>query len=403
MREAWRWFGKADSVTLDTIRQTGATDVVCSLYHVSAGERWPEHEVASLKATIESTRNDVPSLRWRVVESLPVHEDIKLGKGNRDKYIERWIETIACLARHEIEVICYNFMPVIDWTRTDLSYRLPSGAYALRFDQRACAVFDLHILKRSTAAADYPVREVKQARRDFARMTEVEVATLARNVIAGLPGRSTNSYDLASFRDALEPYKSIDRQTLEENLAYFISRVAPHAERLGIRLAIHPDDPPWSLFGLPRVVCSAQDIERIMESCPSHSNGLAFCAGTLGSHVDNDVPEIATRFGERIYFAHLRNVRSDADEPRSFIESGHLDGDIDLIRVIEILLRQERKAEEQCGERRHKYIRPDHGLEMMDDVGKSNKPGYSAIGRLKGLAEVRGVIRTIETLTLAGR
>lgn len=401
MREAWRWFGEADPVTLNDIRQAGATDVVCALYHIAPGEPWPEHEIRALKDRIESAPSGTAPLRWRVVESLPVHEHIKLGRPDRDEFIDIWIETLVCLARHGLEVMCYNFMPVIDWTRTDLRHPLPSGAYTLRFDQRACAVFDLHILKRSDAPKDYTTKEREQAARDYARMSEEQAETLVRTVIAGLPGRSTIEHDLTSFKRALRQYRRVDRRALERHLAYFVGRVAPHAERAGIRLAIHPDDPPWSLFGLPRVVCNAEDIGRLLEACPSPSNGLALCAGTLGSSAHNDVPEIARRFGTRVYFSHLRNVRRDEDEPRSFVESGHLDGDVDLIGVIKALLRHERG--EHPADARDIYIRPDHGHEMMGDIGKSNNPGYSAIGRLKGLAEVRGVMRALQSRPCADK
>ena len=398
MREAWRWFGNTDPVTLDDIRQAGASDVVSALYHIPAGVAWPEDEVSELKRTIESTPAGMSPLRWRVVESLAVHEDIKLGRPTRDTYIARWIETIRRLARNQIEVVCYNFMPVIDWTRTDLHYRLPTGAYTLRFDHRACAVFDLHILKRRPAPRDYSEREIRQASRDYVQMSSEQRRRLTANIVAGLPGRSTASYDLEAFRRALKRYESISRAELEANLAYFLETVVPCAEDCSIRLAIHPDDPPWNLFGLPRVVCTADDIERVIESCSSTANGLALCAGTLGSHIQNDVPELASRFGDRIFFAHLRNVERQAHEPKSFVESGHLDGDVDLIEVIRILLKHEKRLRQERGMDWSVYIRPDHGHQIMDDLRKDPKPGYSAIGRLKGLAEVRGVVRAMERI-----
>ena len=393
MRESWRWFGESDPVSLDDIRQAGATDVVCALYHVSAGEAWDINAIQALKRTIESDNCDKAPLRWSVVESIPIHEDIKLGRPTREAYIEAWITTLKHLANCGIEVVCYNFMPVIDWTRTDLRHRLPTGAYALRFDQRDYAAFDLHILKRSGAETDYSATEFEQAQRDFDAMSEDQRQQLTKNIVAGLPGGMTDSYDLAQFAEALYQYDDVDRETLENNLAYFLDLVVPVAEAYGIRLAIHPDDPPWSLFGLPRVVCNAEDIHRILARHNSRTHGVALCAGTFGSDINNDVPEIAREFGSRVYFAHLRSVEHDLVEPRTFLEASHLEGDVDLIRVIRNLLQHEQNT----ADGHEIFIRPDHGHQMMDDLDKTVNPGYSAIGRLKGLAEMRGVIRTLES------
>ena len=393
MRESWRWFGENDPVSLDDIRQAGATDVVCALYHVSAGEAWTIDAIQALKRTIEADNGDKAPLRWSVVESIPVHEDIKLGRPTRDAYIEAWITTLKHLANCGIEVVCYNFMPVIDWTRTDLRHRLPTGAYALRFDQRDYAAFDLHILKRTGAETDYSATELEQAQRDFDAMSEDHRQQLTKNIVAGLPGRMTDSYDLARFAVALHQYDDVDRKTLENNLAYFLDRIVPGAEAHGIRLAIHPDDPPWSLFGLPRVVCNAEDVDRILSRHNSRAHGVALCAGTFGSDINNDVPQMAKQFGSRVYFAHLRSVEHDLVEPRTFLEASHLEGDVDLIRVIRNLLQHEQTT----ADGHEIFIRPDHGHQMMDDLDKTVNPGYSAIGRLKGLAEMRGVIRTLES------
>ena len=395
MRESWRWFGENDPVSLDDIRQAGATDVVCALYHVPAGEVWTMNAIKALKHTIEAGNSDKTPLRWSVVESIPVHEDIKLGRPTRDAYIEAWVTTLKHLANCGIEVVCYNFMPVIDWTRTDLRHRLPTGAYTLRFDQREYAAFDLYILKRAGAEEDYSATELAQAKRDFDGMSNDQRQQLTKNIVAGLPGRMTDSYALAQFADALRRYEDVDRVTLEDNLAYFLDRVVPAAEAHGTRLAIHPDDPPWSLFGLPRVVCNAEDVDRILTRHNSSANGVALCAGTFGSHIDNDVPRMAKQFGSRIYFAHLRSVEHDWEEPRTFLEASHLEGDVDLIQVIRNLLQQEQEQKYANGH--DIFIRPDHGHQMMDDLDKAVNPGYSAIGRLKGLAEIRGVIRTLES------
>ena len=397
MRESWRWFGAGDPVGLDDIRQTGATDVVCALYEIPAGEEWPVAQILALKSTIETTADGRSPLRWRVVESVPVHEDIKLGRPTRDRLIATWAQTLENLAGAGIEVVCYNFMPVIDWTRTDLAYRLPSGARTLRFEQRAYAVFDLHILKRADAGADYTDAELAQAASDYSQMSEARCRELTENIVAGLPGRMTDSYDLDAFRAALGQYADIDRQALEANLDYFLEGVLPTAERCDIRLAIHPDDPPWSLFGLPRVVCNAGDVARILDRHTSTANGLALCAGTFGSHVDNNVPAMARQFGAQVHFAHLRSVQRDADEPRTFFESAHLAGQVDLVETIRQLLQHEAAARAAGDAGRQIFVRPDHGHQMLDDLGKTVNPGYSAIGRVKGLAEVRGVIRALES------
>ena len=396
MRESWRWFGEADPVTLDDIRQAGATDVVCALYDIPAGEVWPLERIRALKQLIERDDDNTMPLTWSVVESIPVHEDIKLGRSTRDEYIDSWAETLRNLATSGIDVVCYNFMPVIDWTRTNLAFRMPSGALALRFDQRECAVFDLHILQRQGAERDYSASELELAQRDFEAMPEAKRRQLTENIIAGLPGKMTDSYDLDTFRVVLHEYDDVSREDLERNLDYFLERVVPVASEHGIRLAIHPDDPPWSLFGLPRVVCNSSDLTRLLDRHSEGVNGIALCAGTLGSHIDNDVVEMAQVFGARVHFAHLRSISHDADEPRSFVEASHLEGDVDLVRVLRILREHEKRRTDDRGNAI--FIRPDHGHQMMDDLDKTVNPGYSGIGRLKGLAEIRGVLRALEAL-----
>ena len=395
MRESWRWFGPNDPVSLDEIRQTGATDIVSALHSIPTGEPWDEASVAQYKALIEHTEEGMAPLRWTVVESIPVHEDIKLAKPGHQKYIDNWITSLENLARHGIKTICYNFMPVIDWTRTDLKYQLPSGAYALRFDQSKFAAFDLFILKRENAEKEYSAAELDDAKQTFESMPEEEKTQLTKNIIAGLPGKMTDAYTLDDFRNALATYADIDNDTLRTNLFSFLEQVLPRAEQLGIKLAIHPDDPPWDLFGLPRVICTADNLETLFEHHPSPANGITLCVGTYGSRPDNDLPAMAKQFGERIHFAHLRGVSRDPEEQRSFYEANHLDSDIDMVKVIQRLLEEEQHRRKVASKDPEIYIRPDHGHQMMSDINKKVNPGYSGIGRLKGLAEIRGVIKAI--------
>lgn len=405
MRESWRWFGPNDPVNIEDIRQTGATDIVTALHHVATGDVWSLEDIKAHQALIESvpqsiltSTQELTKLRWSVVESIPVHEDIKLGRSGHQHYVKNWISSMENLAKCGIKTICYNFMPVIDWTRTDLKYLLPSGAYALRFDQEKFAAFDLFILKREQAELDYSESEIIQAQQTFDQMSADEITQLTSNIIAGLPGKMTDSYQLEDFRAALNQYKNISRDNLRDNLVSFLAQVLPRAEQLGVKLAIHPDDPPRDLLGLPRIICTADDLHKLFERLPSQANGMTLCVGTYGSRPDNNLPQMAKTFGERIHFAHLRGVNKDTNEQRSFFEANHLDSDIDMVAVIKALLAEENNRKSE-GE--HKtlapeiYIRPDHGHQMMDDINKIVNPGYSAIGRLKGLAEIRGVIRAL--------
>lgn len=392
MRESWRWFGPGDPVTLEDIRQTGVADVVSALHDVPIGETWSLQAIRDHKALIENTPPGLSPLRWSVVESIPVHEDIKLGKPGNETYVQAWIDSMSNLAECGIRTICYNFMPVIDWTRTDLRFRLPSGAYALRFDQRHFAAFDLFILQRNGAEADYSDEEIDAARRGFEAMTKSDRDQLTRNVIAGLPGGMTGSYGLAEFRNGLAEYDGIGHSAYRDNLCAFLGQVLPVAEELGVKLAIHPDDPPRDMLGLPRIVCTAADLEALFEREPSPANGMTLCVGTYGSRPDNDLPAMARRFADRIHFAHLRGVRRDPDEQRSFFEADHLDSDVDMIAVIQALQHNE------TDDRAEIYFRPDHGHQMMGDVHKAGNPGYSAIGRLKGLAELRGAIKALASV-----
>ena len=395
MQESWRWFGPNDPVTIDEIRQTGVTDIVSALHDMPAGAIWPIEAIRAHKALIEECEDDLAPLKWTVVESIPVHEDIKLARAGHEKYIEAWATSMENLAKCGIKTICYNFMPVIDWTRTDLKYKLPSGAYALRFDQKKFAAFDLFILKRKGSETDYSATEIAEAKEVFEAMNGTERTQLTDNIIAGLPGKMTESYGLEDFRAMLANYKDIDAVTLRANLFAFLEQVLPRAEKAGVNLAIHPDDPPRDMLGLPRIICTADDLNILFEAQPSPSNGITLCVGTYSSRPDNDLPAMARQFGPRIHFSHLRGVSRDADEQRSFYEASHLDSDIDMIAVIQELLNEENRRKREAPHTEGIFIRPDHGLQMMDDIDKSGNPGYSGIGRLKGVAEIRGVIRAL--------
>jgi mannonate dehydratase len=395
VRESWRWFGPNDPVTIDDIRQTGATDVVSALHDVATGEVWTLPAIRRHQALIEDCPAGLTPLRWSVVESIPVHEKIKLAQPGHQRYIDNWIASMENLASCGIKTICYNFMPVIDWTRTDLSYRLPSGAYALRFDQDKFAAFDLFILQRDNASADYSSAEIARAESIFAAMSAAERTALTNNIIAGLPGKMTAAYSLDDFRAMLANYREVSRETLRNNLCAFLSQVLPHAERLGVKLAIHPDDPPRDMLGLPRIICTADDLQWLFAALPSPANGITLCVGTYASRPDNDLPAMAELFGARIHFSHLRGVSRDPDEQRSFYEASHLDSDVDMVAVIRALLMEERRRNNGDGTAEAIFFRPDHGHQMMDDIHKTVNPGYSGIGRLKGLAEVRGVIRAL--------
>ena len=400
MRESWRWFGPSDPVTIEEIRQTGATDVVSALHTIPTGDIWTKEAIRQHQSLIEDCEADLAPLKWSVVESIPVHEDIKLARSGHEKYVENWIISMENLAQCGIKTICYNFMPVIDWTRTDLNFKLPSGAYALRFDQKKFAAFDLFILERENAEVEYSAEEIAEAKQVFDDMSEKERSNLTNNIIAGLPGRMTDSYGIDDFRAMLANYKDVSSDVLRKNLFAFLSKVLPRAEEMGVKLAIHPDDPPRDMLGLPRIICTADDLELLFNALPSSSNGITLCVGTYSSRPDNDLPAMAKQFGPRIHFSHLRGVSRDPDEQRSFFEASHLDSDIDMVQVIKELLNEEtrrsnEKLIEQNAEYQNIFIRPDHGHQMMGDIGKTVNPGYSGIGRLKGLAEVRGVIRAL--------
>jgi len=397
MREAWRWFGPNDPISIADIRQTGATDIVSALHSVPSGEVWPIEQIKLHKELIENDNNSQSSLVWSVVESIPVHEDIKLGRENNQRYVDAWILSMENLAKSGIKTICYNFMPVIDWTRTDLKFQLPNGGYALRFDQKKFAAFDLFILQRENAEADYSDEELTQAKAVFSDMSADERTLLTKNIIAGLPGKMTDAYSIDNFRSMLANYKDITKAILRKNLFSFLSQVLPKAEQLGVKLAIHPDDPPRDMLGLPRIICTSEDLELLFSTLPSAANGITLCAGTYGSRPDNNLPVMAKKYGSRIHFAHLRGVSRDANEQRSFYEAEHLSSDVDMVGVISALLKEEKSRVER--KNNHEiFIRPDHGHQILDDINKQGNPGYSCIGRLKGLAEIRGVIKALSSV-----
>ncbi len=389
MRESWRWFGPNDPVSLAEIRQTGATDIVSALHDIPIGAVWPRESIKAHKTLIEAENATMAPLHWTVVESIPVHDDIKLALPGHEKYVETWIETLKNLASEGVKTICYNFMPVIDWTRTDLKHQTPNGAYTLRFDQNKFAAFDLFILERENAEEDYSQAEIASAESAFHAMSEGERLELTETIIAGLPGKMTDAYSLDDFRMALARYKNVDHAALRNNLFLFLDAVSPHAEEAGVKLAIHPDDPPWDMFGLPRIICTPDDLDILFSEVPSSANGMTLCVGTYGSRPDNDLPQMALDYADRIHFAHLRGVSLYPESPKTFEEASHLDSDTDMVGIIRNLLSNEKALDRQI------FIRPDHGYQMMGDQTRSSNPGYSAIGRMKGLAEVRGVIKAL--------
>ena len=382
MEQTWRWFGPNDPITLADIRQTGATGIVTALHEVPNGEVWTSEAIAARKRLIEAS-----GLTWSVVESVPVHEDIKRGGPLRDHWIEAYAQSLRNLAANGIDIVCYNFMPILDWTRTDLRYPLPDGGWALRFDQVAFAAFDLFLLRRAGAEGEYDGEEQAAARTYFDELSEAGRDLLVRNIIAGLPG-SEEAYTLDSLRAMLATYAEIGARELQDNLGYFLRAIAPVAQEVGLRMAIHPDDPPRPLLGLPRVVSTQADTQWLLDAAPSEANGLTFCTGSFGVRADNDLVAMAQQFAPRIYFAHLRSTVREAD-PRSFHEGDHVLGDVDMVGVISALVVEERRREREGGPRIP--LRPDHGHQLLDDQRRTSNPGYSLIGRLKGLAELRGV------------
>ena len=383
LEQTFRWYGPNDAVTLAAIRQTGATGIVNALHHIPCGDVWSADEIKQRQDMINAA-----GFRWSVVESVNIHESIKTAGDLRDKHIENYIATLKNLSEAGITTVCYNFMPVLDWTRTDLDFRLPNNASALRYQAPALAAFDLFILERENALNEFTPTQQRHAKEYLDSLTNDEKQHLSNTIMAGLPG-TDDVFTIAEFKEQLKKYEDTDAKALKENLAWFLKAIIPEAEQLGVKMCIHPDDPPFPILGLPRVVSTENDLADVVNACPSASNGITFCTGSLGASGDNDLPAMIGRLGPHIHFLHLRNVQRESDG--SFYEADHLGGSTDMYAVMKsVVLEQKRRAENG------RYdvaipMRPDHGHKLLDDFNYKTYPGYSVIGRLKGLAELRGL------------
>ncbi len=383
LEQTFRWFGPKDPVTLQAIAQTGATGIVTALHHIPCGKVW-------LPAEIQQRKDEVvkSGFRWSVAESVNIHESIKTGRPERDQYIEQYIETLKNLARAGINTVCYNFMPVLDWTRTQLDYRLPGNASALRYHAPALAAFDLYLLQREGAENDFTHEQQQAAKNYLNNLTLQETELLSRTILAGLPG-SDEVLTINKFKDYLKRYHEVDGAALQSNLAYFLRAVIPHAEEAGVKMCIHPDDPPFPILGLPRVTGNEAGLKAVIDACPSSANGITLCTGSLGANPANDIPGIIERLGSHIHFLHLRNVQREPDG--SFYEASHLAGSTDMYAVMKSIIAEQQKRLHSGRTDLRIPMRPDHGHKLLDDYNYNTYPGYSIIGRLKGLAELRGL------------
>ena len=387
MKESWRWYGPFDKIGLNEVAQTGATGIVTALHEIPYGEVWAQPAIAARQAEIQRAGFD-----WVVVESLPIHERIKRGDGDLAPLFANYRQSMANLAEQGIYTICYNFMPLLDWTRTDLTAPVAGGGTCLRFSAARMAAFEIHMLGRAEAERDYPAEVLARAAVWYQQATEADRDALLHSIMSGLPG-AYDRYDVAGLKQALRAYDGMGQDTLRANYARFLHEVIPAADDLGMRLCVHPDDPPRDILGLPRIVSDADDVAWIMAAVDNVANGLTLCSGSLGANPANDVPAIAQRFADRIHFAHLRNVRKDSDG--SFEEAAHLDGDTDMIALIKVLLNEEARRRATGRKDADIPFRPDHGHELLSDIGRGTQPGYPLIGRLRGLAEIRGAIRAL--------
>lgn len=393
MEQTWRWYGPKDPISLRDIRQCGATGIVTALHDVPAGEVWTLEALLERKKIIEDA-----GLSFSVVESIPVHEHIKYGGADRSKYIENYKQSVRNMASAGVHILCYNFMPVVDWTRTDLEFKWPSdGSVALRFDRLEFAVFDLNILKRPGSEKDYTEEEISVAKKAFGEMSEEKRKAVTYNIIRGLPGSMCDAIDsVDQFQKALDNYKGLTEEDVQNNLGHFLKEVVPVAKEVGIYMGIHPDDPPIRLFGLPRVVSSAAHVRALLSFVPCDNNGITLCVGSYASRDDNDIPAMVEEFADKVNFVHLRNVEKDKDQSKfygSFTESDHLTGDIDMYNVLLVMLQEQQRRLSASGRdvRFRLPWRPDHGHKLMSDLEKTTNPGYPAVGRLRGMAELRGM------------